>query len=476
MDFFSIILFLALYYVRPQEWIPGAGALQLLRVSVAMAIISLLTRDRGLRWRDFFRTPYDWFMAAYFFWMVFAATDPGRVFGLMYNIFIFYWVTVITLDSIERIQKFLNWWAIFISVMATIALLNEWGILNVNDSYDMTHGMMKDRLTLNLGIFNNPNALGHSIVPAAVMLYFIGVWGRPIFARMLTPLAMAMPIYCIFLTYSKGAFLTGFATLVTALSFKRPKYVQVAILIVSATVGWVAVQNLPRMGELSSSKTDQAIQGRVKAFKFGYEKMQSEFYGLGYPNFHDRFYQRFHFRKSPHSSYVCIGAELGKVGLFMFLSMLYFCFRTLLIAKTTTDAEERVRRILFVLLISYVVSSWMIAWHNRVIYWLMIAACGAFHRLMLDKNKNPVELQPATAEVMSAPLLGFGALQPATVGHGGIVTQITLPPAATTTEVATTTTTDVGIKWNRLRWYDWLNMYLILQAVIWFWHYMMQHM
>ena len=204
MDFFSIILFLGLYYIRPQEWIPGADSLQLLRVAVGMAIISLFTHERGLRWQQFFRTPYDWFMAAYFFWMVFAATDPPRVFGLMYNIFIFYWVTVITLDNIERIQKFLNWWTFFITLMAVIALANEWEILNVNDSYDMTHGMMKDRLTLNLGIFNNPNALGHSIVPAVVMLYFIGIWKRPIFVRFLTPLAMALPLYCIYLTLSKA--------------------------------------------------------------------------------------------------------------------------------------------------------------------------------------------------------------------------------------------------------------------------------
>ena len=36
MDFFSIILFLGLYYIRPQEWIPGADSLQLLRVAVGM--------------------------------------------------------------------------------------------------------------------------------------------------------------------------------------------------------------------------------------------------------------------------------------------------------------------------------------------------------------------------------------------------------------------------------------------------------
>jgi O-antigen ligase len=360
--------------------------------------------------------------------------------------------------------------------VAGFAVLSEYGF-DPTDSYDKTHGPMKDRLILNLGIFNNPNALGHSIVPAVVMLYFIGIWKRPIFARMTAPLAMAVPLYCTFLTLSKGAFLSGSVTLASALSFKRPKAIQLAIVVACATLGVVAVKNLPRMQELQSSKRDEAIQGRVHAFRFGFEKMQNEPYGIGYANFIAKFEQRFHYRKAAHSTYVNIGAELGKTGLFLFCALLYFSFRVLLAAKTTNDEEERVRRLLFVLLISFCVSSWMIGWHNRVTFWLMIAAIAAFHRIMLDKRAAALARQvTAPTEITPLPALAYASPQ---ARPAGVLNQIALQanPSSTDDENAAPADPDlIGIQWNRPKWFDWIFMFAVLYGVIYMWDYAIKHM
>ena len=479
MDFFAIVLFLSLYYIRPYEWLPLFGSLQLVRVSMVVAIVALLFGDRPIGWRGLFRTPSDWLMLAYFLWIIYASPEKMRAYLFIYNIFTFYWVVVLTLRSTSRILVFLNWWSVFVLFVAALALLSEVGF-DPTDTYDITHGRMKDRLILNLGTYNNPNALGHSIVPGVIMLYFIGIWKRPIFTRITTPLLMALPITCIYLTQSKGAFLSAAITLVCAVSFKRPKAIQIGIVIICATLGVVAIKSLPRMQELSSSKTDEAIQGRVAAFRFGYNIVQHQFCGVGYANFTAKFLEKNHYAKSAHSSYVNIGGELGKTGLCLYLALLYYCFRVLLAAKTTTDEEERVRRILYVLLISYCVSSWMIDWHNRATYWLMIAAVAAFHRLMLDKNRAAVaaEITEENHEVAPLPALAYATPGAAPVG---VLQQIAVPASQPTSFFAEVQTTNLpaaklGIRWNRPKWYDWILMYAVLRGVIYIWHYMMLNM
>lgn len=466
MGYFSIILFLGLYYVRPAEWIPGVGMLQLNSVAIGVAILALVNRDRGLGWKELFRTPHDTFMGLFF--ICYLVTAPsGKMFevlGGIYVLFVFYWVTLLTLNTIPRLLHFLHWWTFFICFIAALAVASEFGFDPTN-TYDWTHGRQLGRLSLNLSIFNNPNATGHSVVPAVAMLYFITFWERPIFSRILMPLTLLIPLYCILLTSSKGAFISGFATIVNAFTFKRPLTIQIAIFVLAGTMGWASVQMLPRMEELKSSKQNEAIQGRVLAFRLGMEIMQTRFLGSGYATFVGEFERRYNFKKSPHSSYVGIGAELGQSGLFLFLGIIYFCFRTLMSTKTTTTEEERVRRTLFVLVISYSVSSWMIGWHNRSIFWLTAAACAAFHRIMLDKELEsstaalPADAETAPDEAAPAPQLAYAT-----------------PPPAPLNPDEESTSAPTPHLFTRTRWYDLAGIYLFFHVSIVIWRYMIKNM
>ena len=215
---------------------------------------------------------------------------------------------------------------------------------------------MKNRLVLNLSIFNNPNALGHSVVPAIPLLYYFCIWKKPVVMRAIGTLLMGVVAYCIYLTVSKGAFIAGAVTIVATLSFGRPKTVQVAILAGAAMFGGSLLYMLPRMQELDKTKTDEAIQGRVIAFTHGYKMLTTTAHGVGFHGWQQSFLAG-HYRfkqthtdknslkkprpiiyKAPHSSYVCIGAELGYPGLFLFFGTLYCCLRT---ALRRSDSSPR---------------------------------------------------------------------------------------------------------------------------------------
>jgi hypothetical protein len=493
MDFFAVNLFLALYYIRPHEWISWVGHLHPILLSVVLAIIAVMRRPEGIHWREFFKTPHDWMMLTYFLWFVGSNRDPISVFKDINNVFAFYWITVLTLTNSERILKFLTWWNMMILAVAAMAIASEFGI-DPTHSYEITDWRMKGRLSLNTSIFDNPNALGHSIVGALVMLYFLGFWNRSVVWKIFTPVVMILPLSCIYLTASKGAFLSGFATIINALTFRRPMAVKILIFTLAGTLGWLALNALPRMQELEYTRNNQAINGRVAAFGFGLEVMHKNLAGIGYNTFDDRFFEKNHYHKTAHSSYVEAGTELGEPGLYLFLGILYCCFRTLLTAKTTNDEEERIRRVLFGLFVSYTVSSWMICWTYRATFFLMAAAIAAFHRQMLKHNEAP-------------PVLGSGGIEIQLAVPAGIPTTATVVrtndwrPAATATlvrrdERPTVITAAVlapgeeklrpgeqkpvavipGIQWNRITLLDLLYIALLTFATIQFWQYSMHKM
>lgn len=480
MDFFSVIMFLGLYYIRPQEWSGIAAKIQPVQLSMILAIVAMVMKYRERPFlKDLFRTPHDWIVLTYFIWVVGTAPDVKGTFFQAYSYLLFYLVTVQALANIERIQTYLHWWSFFIFAVVLLALAGEFQIWDPMNSYDLTHGWMKGRLILRTSIFNNPNALGHSVVPLIVMLYFNLFWKRPVFVKVAMIPIMLFPLYCIYLTLSKGAFLTGFATIISALTYRRPKTVQVLIYVTAFTMGFAALKTLPRMQELDQGHTEEGIQGRVLAFQWGFEKLRNQLTGIGYQRFVWDFRNEHGYWKAPHSSYVQIGTELGFPGLFLFLGILYCCIRTLLTAKTTDVAEERVRRMLFVLLISFMVSSWMVGWSYRASFFLMAAVIAAFHRQMLlraesaQKKITEVVIEPEV--VMSIDGKAAPLRRPDDFNAAPATSAKLKPNRFAATEYEPEAD-DPGIRWNRFGWVDLALISGMLIATVKFWEYVMRNM
>ena len=393
MDFTCIILFLAIYYLKPQEWTTLFATVRFVQLTMFASVASLLMRGRSLKKGDFFRTPHDWAMLLFFGWVVIASPTPVDTFKEFLNRLVFYVVIVQTLTSWTRINRFLGWWTAMIVVVAALAVASEY-FFDPLGSRELTHGIMKDRLVLNLSMVNNPNALGHTVVPVIPMLYYFCVWRRPLFMKEIGLVMFIVPLWCVYLTFSKGAYVAGAVTILATLTFGRPKIVQVLIIALAFGSGITAMQMLPRMQELQQTKTDEAIQGRIRAFTYGREYYNTLTAGVGQGRFIQAVLHDHQYYKSAHSTYVQTGAELGWPGLLLFFLLIWANFRTLLTAKTQTDEQERVRRILFVLLLTYCVSGWMVDFAYRATFFMMSAAIGAFHRMLYQLNSEPVTEEP----------------------------------------------------------------------------------
>ena len=253
-------------------------------------------------------------------------------------------------------------------VVAALAIAGEY-FFDPLGSHELTHGPMKDRLVLNLSMVNNPNALGHTVVPVIPMLYYFCIWKRPLFMKEIGLVTFIIPLWCVYLTCRRAPTWRAPRQSWRRSIFGRPKAMQ-AIILAVAWRGVTAVQTLPRMGELQTSKTDEAIQGR-SAFTYrrgllrrpdprGWSGATSS-----RPSLRDHKYY-----KAAHSTYVQTGTELGRDRA---LSLPAGDLDERSARSFRADADRRagaVRRILFVLLLTYCVSGWMVDFAYRATFFM----------------------------------------------------------------------------------------------------------
>ena len=478
MDLITVILFLVLYYLRPQEWSGAFSTIHFVQIVMLTALVTLFFRERSLRLKDLFRTPHDWMVFGFWLWIVVSAVSPWTAFKENANLYIFYIVIVQTLYSIPRLRIFVGWWTGLVVTIAGLALLGRMGF-DPLESLPITEGVMRGRLVLNLSIFNNPNALGHAVVPGIAMIYYYYIWKRPMTMRLVGTALLVIPLFCIYSTLSKGAFVAAGVTIVATLAFGRPKWVQVSMLVAALMFGSGALYSLPRMQELNKSRGDAAIQGRVAAFKHGYSMLKKTNHGVGKGGWSESFFNANRYFKAPHSSYVMIGAELGYIGLFFLCGIFYCGLRTVTTAKTETPDEERIRRMLFVLVISYMVSSWMVDFGYRPTFFMFTAAIAALHRHLHLKTLES-EAEPSAESPLPAwhpQLIPQPALAQAFAEAGAPTKVMTLelaPPEEP--QAAPSPAPNIVNSWNRLTWFDFAATTLMTYALVRFWAYIMMRM
>lgn len=467
MDFTAIILFLVIYYIRPQEWIGLFASLSPVKLVMLMAMAGTVNRYKSFKFSDFFQTPHDWLMFIYIAWVIYASGSYFATFMEFLKYIVFYWVIVLTLTSIPRIQTFLNWWTVMILAVAALAVSSLY-IWDPMGAKDLTENFFEGRLVLATSIFNNPNALGHGVVPVVPMLYFLFLWKRPIFVKEVALLLMLLPVYCLYHTFSKGSYLSGGVTLLAGLMFGRPKIIQISMVVLALTGGVTVIKTLPRMEELN--RNEGGIAGRLAAWEWGLSKMDSEPYGIGWKRFVPMFNQEMHFNKAAHSSYVQTGTELGYTGLFLFLGVLYGGLRTVMTIRTATVEEERIRRMLFCLVLSFTISSWVIDFGARSTFFMIPGAIAAFQRQIMNRHRRDVEAAKKELEEFERAAKEGKALEEAVVTSDGFTERLAGQELKRRREeIVAKVNVRPPIKWARLGPLDFVVVYIITNYAVAFW-------
>src|SRR5436305_879 len=114
MDFTSVTLFLMMYYLRPQEWGNFFSMLRPAKITLILALWSLVQREKKLKLRDFFLTPHDWLVAAYFFWTIYVTSPHFQTLQTIQSQIVLYFVVVQALSTVDRMKRLMGWWSVMI--------------------------------------------------------------------------------------------------------------------------------------------------------------------------------------------------------------------------------------------------------------------------------------------------------------------------------------------------------------------------
>ncbi len=440
------VLLLIFWYVRPQDVIPSLAGFNLVRYLMILGILALFARPAGIKFGHIIRTPMDRVMMAFFAWMV--ATTPEHIdaFKEVFTYAAFYVVTVIALDRICLVVSYINYWVICLFIISALTLLSHLGLEIVQGTNQLT-AAFKGRAALNTWIFNNPNALGHSAV-ALIPLSVAWFWHyQPAVKRGFVLGLTTVAGYCTILTASKGAYISGAASLVSLYVFRRPLWFQIGAATLVFSMGLGLLSFLPRMETLSAK--DQGIAGRMMVWQSAMWSLKSNSLGVGLKKFQGMIEvdDLGMIKIATHGSFVRTGADLGYPGLFFYIGAFYVGYKTLKLKKFHhSDERFRIQSAVFVLLISYLISAWVVdrAYHADFI--LMMALISAVHRVILSPDG-------VTGDQNFHRVTEMTAVKTDTLEEGSSH----IGPVA---------------GWNKLTWHDILIIMILVWCVIYAWDYL----
>lgn len=323
MAFFSLLLYVACIYVRPQEWVPLLYGAPLINITAIMTVVFFLfSRDR-----KYVHAPQNYLMLSF----LAALTISHLVhayFGGALNAFNDFSKTLILYFLIIHIVSTSKRFAIFIDVLMMLTLfLGIQGIIQYSTGIGMAGQPIlldgAERRITWIGIFSDPNDLALSFVIMIPFLINAILTRGGVFRKTYSLLASGILVYALWLTNSRGGILALSAVLCTYfyLYMKRNGRAMVGIVISLIMIAGVIMIAPSRMSDISAS--GDSAYGRIDAWYDGIQMFKSSpLFGVGYQMFTD-----YHFRTA-HNSFILALAEIGLFGYLLWIALFYFSMKS----------------------------------------------------------------------------------------------------------------------------------------------------
>ena len=252
------------------------------------------------------------------------------------NLLIYYFL-VLTIDNEDKFK---------IAVWTTVVLMFIVGLMGVLQfyGYDITGAGMsfagyKGALWAikGIGMFDNSNHMAYSVIlviPFALGFLF---QTRNFVGRLFGLTFLGLAIYCVYLTRSRGGQIALAACLLSWLYLwaRDPKIKR--FLLIVAVGGVLTVVSAKATGY----REDQSAMGRIEAWAAGWQMLKDNpILGVGKENWWE------HHKIDSHNSFVRAASELGLVGLYFFVGMIYFVGLTIKrLQDISTDEKWRIIRV-----------------------------------------------------------------------------------------------------------------------------------
>jgi putative inorganic carbon (HCO3(-)) transporter len=356
--YLSLLLFMAVYCARPEDWIPGLSTFRLGKVAGILALLALLFSLRQIR----SSLPREVIYLILLFGQLFlaAAMSPvwrgGAVqltldFGkVILIVVIIYW----SVNSVERLRRLIFIQAAAVAVIAAVAVWKG----------HLLAGRLEGTLGAN---YADPNDLALAIIislPFCLALLLLSRDGLP---KVAWALAILVMLYTVFLTGSRGGFISLIVTVAVFLwefSIRGRRRYLLALAVLAAVILWQFSSEMlvgrlqgtfnPRQGTAASY--DSAATHQQLFWRSVEITKAHPLFGVGPGNFQE-LSGSWHVT---HNSFTQMSAEGGVPALVLYVLILWRGFKNLRAAKRLARRREELRllaRALLASLAGYVAGS-----------------------------------------------------------------------------------------------------------------------
>lgn len=323
MAFFSLLVYIGVLFIRPQEWMQILLGVNLLDYVAAITILTTILALPQLEWR-MKSAPEHLLMLMFFFGMLMSHVADSlnweffkKTFMDFGKIVLLYFLIVMLVNSVSRVKTIVRIMLIGCLFMTLHGIL-QWKTGSGFGGY----GPFIEKRTFLIriqafGFFHDPNDLALILV---TILPFLMVQaldkGMSGGGRLMRALLMGPILFAIYLTNSRGGWLS-LASMLVMMMFLRMKQKKIAIAAGGLLVVGLLALGPSRIATISTS--EGSAHNRMILWANGNTMLkQNPVFGVG----KDQFVEYSQNAQVAHNSFVHCYAELGLFGYLIWIALL----------------------------------------------------------------------------------------------------------------------------------------------------------
>jgi hypothetical protein len=430
LSFAGLMLFTAVVYFRPQEWVPGLIGFRSIAFWLATATLAVfLPTQLGLEGTLTAR-PREVNLVLLLLvaglLSVPLALEPAEAWNSFLDFAKVVTMFVVMVNVVRTVPRLrgMFWLAFFVSVVLSVKALSDYVSGRFNPGRDRVEGAIVG------GIFENPNDLALHLVtmiPLALGLLFVS---RSVLKKALYAGVAFLMLMAVVVTYSRGGLVgLGCASFVLMWKLKRRNRALVVVGFVLAALVFLALVPSGVMTRLGGEDGGSADTRQALLIRSIVVSIRHPVLGVGMDNFHILSLSE----KVSHNAYTQVSAEMGMAALLLYVLFMWASLKRMRRIELETAERKKDERVHYMAvalqasLVGYMVCSFFasVAYLWYVYYLVGYALC--LHRLyeaegvtVFSRAARPPVAAPESsdASVESGADLSVAAFPRAASGRG----------------------------------------------------------
>jgi len=329
MSFILLLAYLFCTFMRPQDWVPLFYGKPIIDILVVLTFAFLVIERLAEKKVGFLNVPQNYLIFGFYFAIAMSHVVNTYLFGLMTSVSEFFVIFVLFFLLLNGINTEIKLkMAVWFIILLTVVLVPQ-GMFQMEHGYGWAGQeptYQGDTIRINwIGIFNDPNdlALAFVIVVGFMLAFLFGKSGYS--QRIFSAGIICVLLYGIWMTNSRGGLLALMATIYFFFVRRTRKFFWGGI--IGGLLAFAVISFGPSRAKLMHVDEASAYS-RVELWYNGIVMLKNNpLFGVGYNMFTDTLAQ------TAHNSFILVAAELGFIGLFFWVSLIYCSFHGLSIIQ-----------------------------------------------------------------------------------------------------------------------------------------------